>query len=188
MTGIHGVADSNNGFLLAHTPQERALIRNVLHFVPSSGRRPLCYCAPSVPQQAEESSYDTLKSKLKSQFGEKKLVLAERYHFYTYKQQDKQSFSWPLSVIVPMVSRIPRRQFAWQVHDRTPEQKITPAATHTRSHTNTLDELFQLATTLRLNAMQFNGLDHCPQTPMEVMLRCQHWKIPELTEEDIITR
>ena len=56
MNGIHGVADSNNGFLLAHMPRERALtIRNVLRFVPSSGQRPLSYCVPSVPQRSQKN-------------------------------------------------------------------------------------------------------------------------------------
>ena len=60
-------------------------------FIGSETFKLLCtLCAPAKP---EESSYDTLKSKLKSQFGVKKLVLAERYRFYAYKQQDKQSLS-----------------------------------------------------------------------------------------------
>ena len=50
-------------------------------------------CTLCVPAKLEECSYETLKTKLNSQFGVEKLVFAKRYRFYTYKQQDKQSLS-----------------------------------------------------------------------------------------------
>ena len=60
-------------------------------FIGSETFKLLCtLCAPEKP---EESSYKTLKEKLDGQFRVKKLVLAERYRFYAYKQQDKQSLS-----------------------------------------------------------------------------------------------
>ena len=47
-------------------------------------------CAPGKP---EESTYEALKEKLDRQFGVKKLVLAERFHFYSYKQAKTQSLT-----------------------------------------------------------------------------------------------
>ena len=60
-------------------------------FIGSETFKLLCtLCAPRKP---EECSYAVLKDKLNKQFGTKKLVLAERYRFYAYKQQDNQSLS-----------------------------------------------------------------------------------------------
>ena len=47
-------------------------------------------CAPGKP---EESTYEALKEKLDRQFGVKKLVLAERFRFYSYKQAKRQSLT-----------------------------------------------------------------------------------------------
>ena len=49
----------------------------------------LCsFCAPNKP---EELNFEALKAKLDAQYGTKKIVLAERYRFYTYKQLEGQS-------------------------------------------------------------------------------------------------
>ena len=45
-------------------------------------------CAPKRP---EELTFAQLKAKLDGQYGTKKLVLAERYRFYSYKQLEGQS-------------------------------------------------------------------------------------------------
>ena len=47
-------------------------------------------CALKKP---EECTYDSLKTKLDIQYGVKRLVLIERYHFYNYKQTDGQSLT-----------------------------------------------------------------------------------------------
>ena len=47
-------------------------------------------CAPGKPK---ESTYEALKEKLDRQLGVKKLVLAERFHFYSYKQAKTQSLT-----------------------------------------------------------------------------------------------
>ena len=49
----------------------------------------LCsFCTPGKP---EDKTYEELKEKLDKQYGVKKLVLAERYRFYWYKQSKTQS-------------------------------------------------------------------------------------------------
>ena len=47
-------------------------------------------CAPGKP---EDKTYEDLKEKLDKQYGVKKLVLAERYRFYSYKQSKTQSLT-----------------------------------------------------------------------------------------------
>ena len=60
-------------------------------YIDSSTFKLLCsLCAPNKP---EELSLEQLLTKLDAQFGTKKLVLAERYRFYSYKQQEGQSLS-----------------------------------------------------------------------------------------------
>ena len=60
-------------------------------FIGSDAFKLLCsFCAPKKP---EECSYETLKTKLDAQYGVKRLVLVERYHFYNYKQTDGQSLT-----------------------------------------------------------------------------------------------
>jgi len=48
-------------------------------------------CSLCAPKKPEELTFEVLKAKLDSQYGTKKLVLAERYRFYNYKQRDGQS-------------------------------------------------------------------------------------------------
>ena len=50
----------------------------------STFKLPCSLCAP------EELTFAQLKAKLDGQYGTKKLVLAERYRFYNYKQQEGQ--------------------------------------------------------------------------------------------------
>ena len=48
-------------------------------------------CSVCSPKKPEECTYDTLKTKMDSQYGVKKLVLEERYCFYSFKQCEGQS-------------------------------------------------------------------------------------------------
>ena len=58
-------------------------------YIDSATFKLLCsFCAPKKP---EELTFEALKAKLDSQNGTKKIVLAERYRFYNYKQRDGQS-------------------------------------------------------------------------------------------------
>ena len=50
-------------------------------------------CSLCAPGKSKESDYKTLKEKLDRQFGVKKLVLAERFCFYSYKQSKTQSLT-----------------------------------------------------------------------------------------------
>ena len=47
-------------------------------------------CAPGKP---EDCTYEALKEKLDRQYGVKKLILAEHFHFYSYKQSKTQSLT-----------------------------------------------------------------------------------------------
>ena len=60
-------------------------------YIGSNAFKLLCtLCALKKP---EECTYDALKMKLDAQYGVKRLVLVERYHFYNYKQADGQSLT-----------------------------------------------------------------------------------------------
>ena len=48
-------------------------------------------CSLCAPKKPEELTFEAMKAKLDSQYGTKKLVLAERYRFYNYKQCEGQS-------------------------------------------------------------------------------------------------
>ena len=48
-------------------------------------------CSLCAPKKPEELTFEAMKAKLDSQYGTKKLVLAERYRFYNYKQREGQS-------------------------------------------------------------------------------------------------
>ena len=50
-------------------------------------------CNLCVPKKPEECTYDALKTKLDAQYGVKRLVLVECYHFYNYKQTNGQSLT-----------------------------------------------------------------------------------------------
>ena len=50
-------------------------------------------CSLCAPNKPEDCSYEALKTKLDAQYGVKRLVLVERYHFYNYKQTDSQSLT-----------------------------------------------------------------------------------------------
>ena len=57
---------------------------------PSTFKLLCSLCAPNKP---EELSLKQLQAKLDQQFGTKKLVMTERYRFYSYKQVEGQSLS-----------------------------------------------------------------------------------------------
>ena len=60
-------------------------------YIDSATFKLLCsFCAPRKP---EELNLEELQSKLDAQFGTKRLVLAERYRFYRYKQLEGQSLA-----------------------------------------------------------------------------------------------
>ena len=113
----------------------------------------LCiYCALVKP---EESPYDTLKVKLKSQFGVKKLILAEGYCFYAYKQQDKQSLSDYLAKFCRLASSC--QWSAEYLADNLCDKFVIGLRNErlllqllTQDHPKTLDELFQLAATFEV--------------------------------------
>ena len=48
-------------------------------------------CSVCVPKQPEELTFEQLKAKLDTQYSTKKIVLAEQYRFYNYKQREGQS-------------------------------------------------------------------------------------------------
>ena len=48
-------------------------------------------CSLCAPKKPEEPTSDKLQFKLDTQFGTKKIVLAKRYQFYSYKQLEGQS-------------------------------------------------------------------------------------------------
>ena len=50
-------------------------------------------CSLCAPKKPEELPYDQLKDKLDSQYGTKKLVLAERYRFYNCRQWEEHSLT-----------------------------------------------------------------------------------------------
>ena len=50
-------------------------------------------CSLCAPKKPEELPFEQLKAKLDSQYGTKKIVLAERYRFYNYKQREGQSLT-----------------------------------------------------------------------------------------------
>ena len=119
-------------------------------FIGSETFKLLCtLCAPMKP---EECSYVDLKNKLNKQFGTKKLVLAECYCFYAYKQQDRQSLSEYLAELCHLVSTCQwsegyladnlRDKFVMGLRNERILQYLL-----TQDHTKSLDELFQLATT-----------------------------------------
>ena len=58
-------------------------------FIGSDAFKLLCsLCAPKKP---EECTYNILKTKIDSHYSVKKLVLAERYRFYSFKQREEGS-------------------------------------------------------------------------------------------------
>ena len=50
-------------------------------------------CSLCALKKPEECTDDALKTKLDAQYGVKRLVLVEHYHFYSYKQTDGQSLT-----------------------------------------------------------------------------------------------
>ena len=72
-------------------PTQRREQLFVLTYVGSETFTLLCsLCTPGKP---EDCTYEALKQKLDRQYGVKKLVLAERFRFYSYKQSKTQSLT-----------------------------------------------------------------------------------------------
>ena len=109
-------------------------------------------CTLCTPRKPEECTYTTLKEKLDKQYGVKKLVLAERYRFYSYKQQDKQSLSEYLAELRRLASTCNwsedyladnlRDKFVMGLRNERLLQQLL-----TQDHTKSLEDLFQLAST-----------------------------------------
>jgi len=91
-----------------------------------------------------------LRAKLNKQYGVKKLVLAERYRFYSYKQQDRQSLTVYLAELRHLASTCQweeaalgenlRDKFAMGLRNERLLQQLL-----TQDHTKSLDQLIQLA-------------------------------------------
>ena len=105
-------------------------------------------CTLCAPVKPKECTYEILKTKLNSQFGVKKLVFAERYCFYAYKQ----SLSEYLAELCRLVLTCQwseeyladnlRDKFVMGLQNERLLQQLL-----TQDHTKSLDDLFQLAIT-----------------------------------------
>ena len=146
-------------------------------FIGSETFKLLCtLCAPGKP---EECSYAVLKDKLNKQFGTKKLVLAERYRFYAYKQQDNQSLSEYLAELRRLASTCQwseehladnlRDKFVMGLRNERILQQLL-----TQDHTKSLDELFQLAATIEAaerETVKRSEVDHTTDESLVSALR-----------------
>ena len=121
-----------------------------LTFIDSSSFKLLCsLCAPTKPEDCE---YRTLKEKLDSQYGVKKLVLAERHRFYNYKQREGQTLSNYLVELRKLaascdwtqdqLSENLRDKFVMGIHNERLLQQLL-----TQDHKKPLEELVELART-----------------------------------------
>ena len=120
-----------------------------------------------------------MKDKLNKQFGTKKLVLAECYHFYAYKQQDNQSLSEYLAELRRLASTCEwseehladnlRDKFVMGLRNERILQQLL-----TQDHTKSLDELFQLATTIEAaerETVKRSEVDHTTEESLVSALR-----------------
>lgn len=116
----------------------------------SSTLKLLCrLCAPKKP---EECTYANLKEKLNSQFGVKKLVLAERHHFYNYKQREGQALTAYLAELLKLATTCDwsedqladnlRDKFVMGIRNEYLLQQLL-----TQDHKKPLQELVKFATT-----------------------------------------
>ena len=124
-----------------------------LTFIDSSSFKLLCsLCAPTKPEDCE---YTTLKEKLDSQYGVKKLVLAERHRFYNYKQREGQTLTVYLAELRKLaascdwsqeqLSENLRDKFVMGIYSERLLQQLL-----TQDHKKPLDELFELARTFEV--------------------------------------
>ena len=122
-----------------------------LTFIGSSAFKLLCsLCAPTKP---EECSYKTLKEKLDSQYGVKRLVLAERHRFYNYKQQEGQTLTVYLAELRKLaatcdwsedrLSENLRDKFVMGIRNERLLQQLL-----TQDHRKSLDDIVELAKTV----------------------------------------
>ena len=108
-------------------------------------------CTLCTPKKPEECTYVELKNKLKKQFGTKKLVLAESYHFYAYKQHERQSLSDYLAELrrLALTCQWSEGYLADNLCDKfvmgLRNERILQQLL-TQDHTKSLNELFQLTT------------------------------------------
>ena len=106
-----------------------------------------------MPGKPEDCTYEVLKEKLDKQYGVKKLILAERYRFYSYKQPKTQS----LTDYVAELRRLAltcdwneaqladnlRDKFVMRLYNEHLLQKLL-----THDHKKLLEDLFQHSLTL----------------------------------------
>jgi len=108
-----------------------------------------CLCAPNKP---EDCGYEDLKAKLDAQYGVKRLVLVERYHFYNYKQSDGQSLTNYLAELRRLSATCDwtAQQLADNLRDRfvmgLKNERLLQQLL-TKDHKKPLEILFQLALT-----------------------------------------
>ena len=103
----------------------------------------------------EDCEYKTLKEKLDSQYGVKKLVLAERHRFYNYKQREGQTLTDYLAELRKLaalcdwtqaqLSENLRDKFVMGIHNEQLLQQLL-----TQDHKKPLEELFELARTFEV--------------------------------------
>ena len=109
-------------------------------------------CSLCAPEKPEESDYKTLKEKLDRQFGVKKLVLAERFRFYSYKQSKTQSLTDYVAELrkLALTCDWNEAQLADNLRDKFVmglynERLLQQLLTH--DHKKSLEDLFQHALT-----------------------------------------
>ena len=106
-------------------------------------------CAPGKP---EDCTYEVLKEKLDKQYGVKKLILAERYRFYSYKQPKTQSLTDYVAELrrLALTCDWNEAQLADNLRDKFVmglynERLLQQLLTH--DHKKSLEDLFQHALT-----------------------------------------
>ena len=110
-------------------------------------------CSLFAPKKPEGCTYENLKAKMDAQYGIKRLVLAERYHFYKCKQQEGQSLAIYLAELskLAITSDWTEEQLAnnlrdkfvmWLHNERLFQQLLT------QDHKKPLDELFRFTQTV----------------------------------------
>ena len=106
-------------------------------------------CAPGKPK---DKTYEELKEKLDKQYGVKKLVLAERYRFYSYKQSKTQSLTEYVAELrkLALTCDWNEAQLADNLRDKFVmglynERLLQQLLTH--DHKKSLEDLFQHALT-----------------------------------------
>ena len=111
-------------------------------------------CSLYAPKKPEKLTFAQLKAKLDGQYGTKKLVLAERYRFYNYKQQEGQSLVnyiaelWCLAATCDWTEA----QLADNIHDKFVmglRNECLLQQLLAQDHKKPLEELLELARTFK---------------------------------------